>query len=156
MQEETLSDLMKGLSRPLGVYLGTLFHDIGKGLGGDHSVKGAEIAAQACVRLGIDPADAADVEWLVLKHLRLSAIAQRRDLSDPHLIHAFAEECGTIDRLDKLYVLTYADMATVGPRTWTDWKARLLHELYAKTRRVMEEGVGRRPEPGTAEASAPR
>jgi len=154
VQEETLTTLMQGLSRPMGVYLGTLFHDIGKGLGGDHSVKGAEIAAQACVRLGIDPADAADVEWLVLKHLRLSAIAQRRDLSDAHLIHAFAEECGTVDRLDKLYVLTYADMATVGPRTWTDWKARLLRELYVKTRQVMEEGVGSRPEPGTAEASA--
>jgi len=154
VQEEALGPLMQRLQRPLGVYLGTLFHDIGKGLGGDHSVKGAEIAAQACVRLGIDPADAADVEWLVLKHLRMSAIAQRRDLSDPHLIHAFAEECGTIDRLDELYLLTYADMATVGPSTWTDWKARLLRELYTKTRQVMEQGVGSRPEPGTAEAAA--
>jgi [protein-PII] uridylyltransferase len=154
VQEEGLGQLMQGLSRPLGLYLGTLFHDIGKGLGGDHSTKGAEIAAQACVRLGIDPPDAADVEWLVLKHLRMSAIAQRRDLSDPHLIRGFAEECGTLDRLDKLYLLTYADMATVGPNTWTDWKARLLRELYTKTRRVMEEGVGSRPEPGTAEAAA--
>ena len=154
VQEETLTPLMQRLSRPLGVYLGTLFHDIGKGLGGDHSAKGAVIAADACARLGIDPADAADVEWLVLKHLRMSAIAQRRDLSDPHLIHGFAEECGTLERLEKLYVLTYADMATVGPRTWTEWKARLLRELYEKTREVMQEGVGRRPEPGTAEAAA--
>jgi len=154
VKEETVTPLMQRLARPLALYLGTLFHDIGKGLGGDHSVKGAEIAAQACVRMGIDPADAADVEWLVLKHLRMSAIAQRRDLSDPHLIHAFAEECGTLDRLDELYLLTYADMATVGPRTWTDWKARLLRELYEKTRETMEEGVGRRPEPGTAEAAA--
>ncbi|GEJ57452.1 [protein-PII] uridylyltransferase [Anaeromyxobacter diazotrophicus] len=154
VQEEVLGPLMQRLQRPLGLYLGTLFHDIGKGLGGDHSAKGAEIAAQACVRLGIDPADAADVEWLVAKHLRMSAIAQRRDLSDPHLIQAFAEECGTLDRLDELYLLTYADMATVGPRTWTDWKARLLRELYTKTRQVMEAGVGSRPEPGTAEAAA--
>ncbi len=154
VQEETVMPLMQRLARPLGVYLGTLFHDIGKGLGGEHSMKGAEIAANACARIGIDPADAADVEWLVLKHLRMAAIAQRRDLSDPHLIHSFAEECGTLDRLDKLYLLTYADVATVGPRTWTDWKARLLRELYEKTREVMEEGVGSRPEPGTAEAAA--
>ncbi|OFX20501.1 MAG: [protein-PII] uridylyltransferase [Anaeromyxobacter sp. RBG_16_69_14] len=154
VQEETITPLMQRMQRPLGLYLGTLFHDIGKGLGGDHSLKGAEIAANACVRLGIDPADAADVEWLVAKHLRMSAIAQRRDLSDPHLIHAFAEECGTLDRLDKLYVLTYADIGTVGPRTWTDWKARLLRDLYDKTREAMEEGVARRPEPGTAEAAA--
>jgi [protein-PII] uridylyltransferase len=104
------------------------------------------------VRIGVDPADAADIEWLVLKHLRMAAIAQRRDLSDPELIHAFAAEMGTVDRLDKLYLLTYADIATVGPRTWTDWKARLLRELYQKTREVLLKGE-HAPEPGTAEAA---
>lgn len=149
---EELTALMQRLERPLGLYLGTLFHDIGKGLGGDHSVKGAEIAARACLRMGLDPADAADVEWLVLKHLRLAAVAQRRDLADPDLVHAFAEECGTADRLDKLALLTYADISTVGPRTWTDWKARLVRELYHKTRAALSAGPGRRPEPGTHEA----
>ncbi|HEU4385510.1 MAG TPA: [protein-PII] uridylyltransferase [Anaeromyxobacteraceae bacterium] len=149
---EVFSDLMRRLERPLGLYLGTFFHDIGKGLGGDHSVKGAEIAAQACLRMGLDPAEAADIEWLVLKHLRLSSVAQRRDLTDPSLIHAFAEECGTVDRLDKLTLLTYADISTVGPRTWTDWKGRLIAELHQKTRAVLSAGAGRRPEPGTREA----
>ena len=149
VKEDGLAELARSVQRPLALYLGTLFHDIGKGGGKDHSARGAEIAAGACVRMGIDPADAADIEWLVLKHLRMSAIAQRRDLSDPDLIHAFAEEVGTKDRLDKLYLLTYADISTVGPRTWTDWKARLLRELYEKTREVLEKGE-RRPEPGTA------
>jgi [protein-PII] uridylyltransferase len=152
VREETLDALMQGVERPLPLFLGTLFHDIGKGSGRDHSARGAEIAAEACVRMGVDPADAADIEWLVLKHLRMAAIAQRRDLSDPDLIHAFAEEVGTIDRLEKLYLLSYADVATVGPRTWTDWKARLLRELFQKTRAVLEGGE-RRPEPGTAEAA---
>ena len=153
VDEPVLGELARGFQRPLPLYLGTLFHDIGKGSGQDHSARGAEIAAPASVRLGLDPADAADVEWLVLKHLRMNAIAQRRDLSDPHLIHAFAEECGSTDRLDMLYLLTYADVATVGPRTWTDWKARLLRELYEKTREVLvSEGETRRPEPGTAES----
>jgi [protein-PII] uridylyltransferase len=153
LQVDGLTALMERLERPLGLYLGTLFHDIGKGSGKDHSVRGAEIAAAACVRMGIDPADAADVEWLVLKHLRMANLAQRRDLSDPDLIHSFAEEAGTLDRLDKLYLLTYADIATVGPRTWTDWKARLLRELYEKTRALLEAGGERsRPVPGTHEA----
>jgi [protein-PII] uridylyltransferase len=150
--EETVTTLMQGLARPLPVYLGVLFHDIGKGSGKDHSVRGAEIASQACVRMGLDPADAADIEWLVLKHLRMASVAQRRDLSDPDLIHAFAEEVGTIDRLEALYLLTYADIATVGPRTWTDWKSRLLRDLYQKARAVLMHGE-RRPEPGTAEAA---
>jgi [protein-PII] uridylyltransferase len=151
--EELVSDIMKRVERPLALYLGTLFHDIGKGSGKDHSARGAEIAAEACVRMGLDPAEAADIEWLVAKHLRMSAIAQRRDLSDPDLIHAFAEEVGTLDRLEKLYALTYADMATVGPRTWTEWKARLLRELFTKTRDVLAGGDLARPEPGRAEAA---
>jgi [protein-PII] uridylyltransferase len=150
--EPGLDELMQRLGRPLALYLGTLFHDIGKGAGKDHSARGAQIAAEACVRIGVDPADAADIEWLVLKHLRMSAVAQRRDLSDPDLIHSFAAEIGSIDRLEKLYLLTYADTATVGPRTWTDWKARLLRELYVKTRAVLLRGE-RPPEPGTAEAA---
>ena len=152
VKEPGVSELMAAQKRPLALFLGTLFHDIGKGSGKDHSARGAEIAAGACVRIGVDPADAADIEWLVLKHLRMAMIAQRRDLSDPELIHAFAAEVGTIDRLDKLYLLTYADIATVGPRTWTEWKARLLHELYAKVREVLRRGESR-PEPGTAEAA---
>ncbi len=153
IQVESLTSLMQRLERPLGLYLGTLFHDIGKGAGPDHSARGAEIAAAACMRMGIDPADAADVEWLVAKHLRMAAISQRRDLSDPDLVHAFAEECGTPDRLDKLYLLTYADVATVGPRTWTEWKARLLRELYEKSREVLSTEERRRPTPGTYEAA---
>jgi len=153
LQVEGITPLMQRLPRPLGVYLGVLFHDIGKGSGRDHSARGAEIAAAACVRMGIDPADSADIEWLVQKHLRMANLAQRRDLSDPDLIHSFASEVGTQDRLDKLYLLTYADIATVGPRTWTEWKARLLTELYEKTRSVLEGGAERaRPGPGTHEA----
>jgi len=152
VDEQLVGEVTRRMARPLALYLGTMFHDIGKGSGKDHSVRGAEIAAAACVRMGIDPADAADVEWLVAKHLRMSAIAQRRDLSDPDLIHAFADEVGTVDRLEKLYALTYADMATVGPRTWTEWKARLLRELFEKTRDALASGE-RRPEPGTAEAA---
>jgi len=151
VREEGITERMQGLQRPLALYLGTLFHDIGKGSGTDHSTRGAQIAASACVRMGVDPDDAGDIEWLVLKHLRMAAIAQRRDLSDPELIHAFAEEAGTLDRLDKLFLLTYADIATVGPRTWTDWKARLLRELFHKAQDVLRGGE-RRPTPGTAES----
>jgi [protein-PII] uridylyltransferase len=152
VKEEPLTGIMQRLPRPLPLYIGALFHDVGKGSGKDHSVRGAELAGPAAVRLGLDAADAADIEWLVLKHLRMAAIAQRRDLSDPDLIHGFAEEVGTVDRLQKLYLLTYADIATVGPGTWNEWKARLLKELYEKTLAVLSGGE-RRPEPGLAEAA---
>ena len=62
VKEEALTELMHGMQRPLALYLGTLFHDIGKGSGKDHSNRGAQISAEACVRMGVDPDDAADIE----------------------------------------------------------------------------------------------
>jgi [protein-PII] uridylyltransferase len=43
-----------------------------------------------------------------------------------------------------LYLLTYADMASVSPENWTEWKAGLLRLLYEKTRATLEsEGLDR-------------
>jgi [protein-PII] uridylyltransferase len=36
-----------------------------------------------------------------------------------------------------LYLLTYADMASVSPENWTEWKARLLALLYDKARATL-------------------
>jgi [protein-PII] uridylyltransferase len=80
----------------------------------------------------LDPGDAADVEWLVLAHLKMSHLSQRRDLEDMALIESFARELRTVERLEMLYLLTYADMASVSPENWTEWKARLLRLLYEK------------------------
>jgi [protein-PII] uridylyltransferase len=42
-----------------------------------------------------------------------------------------------------LYLLTYADMASVSPENWTQWKAYLLRELFERTRAAMlAEGLG--------------
>jgi len=109
-----------------------LFHDLGKGLGPDHSARGAELVRGYAQRLAMDPGDAADVEWLVLAHLKMSHLSQRRDLEDMALIESFARELRTVERLEMLYLLTYTDMASVSPENWTDWKSRLLRLLYEK------------------------
>jgi [protein-PII] uridylyltransferase len=44
----------------------------------------------------------------------------------------------TRERLDFLYLLTFVDISSVGPETWTDWRARLLAELYEKCRAVLD------------------
>jgi [protein-PII] uridylyltransferase len=117
--------------------LGLLFHDLGKGLGPDHSARGAELVRKYAERIGLDPGDAADVEWLVAAHLKMSHLSQRRDLEDDQLIASFADEARTAQRLDMLYLLTYADMASVSPENWTPWKAHLLRTLYEKTHEAL-------------------
>src|SRR5438874_7094957 len=130
--EPELTRIARAQQRPLVLMLGLLFHDLGKGLGPDHSARGAELARAYAQRVGLDPGDADDVEWLVLAHLKMSHLSQRRDLEDMALIESFARELRTVERLEMLYLLTYTDMASVSPENWTDWKSRLLRLLYEK------------------------
>src|SRR5437764_6677166 len=73
----------------------------------------------------------------------MSHISQRRDLEDASLIESFGREVVTADRLEMLYLLTYADMACVSPENWTPWKANLLRTLFEKTHAVLQsQGLG--------------
>jgi [protein-PII] uridylyltransferase len=112
------------------IYLATLLHDIAKGRPEDHSIAGARIARTLGPRLGFSEAETRLTEWLVLEHLVMSDVAQRRDLSDPRTIQDFVASVGTTERLEHLYVLTEVDIKAVGPGVFNPWKAQLLRELY--------------------------
>ena len=126
------------------VYLGLLLHDIGKGRGGGHVARGVKIAERIVRRLGLEPRTAADVVFLVGAHLEMSQLSQQRDVTEPGLAEAFARRMGTLDRLNQLMLLTYADHCGVGPGIWNDWKASLLWTLYGYTRPHLPGGERRR------------
>lgn len=145
-----LKKALLSVKRPDLLSLGLLFHDIGKGEGGNHSVVGAGIANGITHRLGYPPADQKTVEFLVLSHLIMPHLSQRRDLEDPALISEMARSMKNLDHLNMLYVLTWADIRAVSAEAWTDWKGQLLEDLYHKARAVIEgqdittEGIMRR------------
>ena len=93
-------------------------------------------------RLGLAPLDVDHVVWLVQEHLSLYHWATRRDTSDPSTIEEVARKVGSIDRLRDLYLLTVADVSTTNPQAMTEWKARMLEDLYVAVLRVLE---GRTP-----------
>lgn len=124
--------LIARLERLEGLLLAALLHDVGKPLGRGHAAKGARLAAGVAARLGLDRERQEEVDFLVGKHLLMAHISQRRDLADPAVIAAFVDQVGTVDRLRQLYLLTAADTAMTAPGNLTDWKARLLDELYMK------------------------
>lgn len=123
------------------LYIAGLFHDIGKGRGGDHSELGAVDAEEFCLNHGYSKKDTALVRWLVEKHLMMSYVSQKKDISDPDIVREFAMEVGDQLRLDYLYTLTVADMCGTNPEIWNSWRASLMRQLYFSTKRALRRGL---------------
>ena len=131
------SQLAAGWDKPWVLYIAALFHDIGKGRGGDHSQIGAVAVRRFCRQHAVDRADARLIEFLVREHLTMSRVAQKEDLSDPDVIGAFAQRVGNERYLTALYLLTVADIRGTSPKVWNAWKGKLLEDLYRATLRVL-------------------
>jgi len=140
------SQLIADFDRHWLLYVAALFHDIAKGRGGDHSELGARDVRRFARDHGLEPADADLVEFLVRRHLLMSTVAQKRDLSDPDVIGEFAAEVGDARRLTALYLLTVADIRGTSPHVWNAWKGKLLEDLYRLTLNVLG---GQAPDAGT-------
>ncbi len=122
---------MKNFSKkPL--FFATLLHDIGKGLGGNHNLKGAEMARK--IVLDLDESDyvAYETSWLIKNHLILSDFAFKKDIEDDSIIRKISETIETSDRLNALFLLTVSDISAVDHGIWNEWKANLLESLYHK------------------------
>ncbi len=123
------------------LYIAALYHDIGKGRGGDHSELGAVDAQRFCLEHGLDQKDSELVVWLVRNHLLMSAVSQRKDISDPQIIQQFAMHVGDEEHLDYLFTLTVADINGTNPTLWNAWRGSLLRQLYTETRRALRRGL---------------
>jgi len=127
------SRIINEFERPWLLYIAALFHDIAKGRGGDHSIKGTVDAREFCENHGLSKDDTELVVWLVRQHLVMAQIAQKEDLSDPEVIGNFAGLVGDVRHLQALYLLTHADIRGTSPKVWNQWKGKLLADLYQQT-----------------------
>jgi [protein-PII] uridylyltransferase len=132
------SGLMKDITNRNALYVAMFLHDICKGRAGRHAELGAELAHELCPRFGLSGPETDLVSWLIHDHLLMSDTAFKRNMNDPKTIADFSAKIRSQERLDLLLVLTTADIMGVGPGCWTAWKARLLEELYLKTRALMD------------------
>jgi [protein-PII] uridylyltransferase len=123
------------------LFLGCLLHDIGKGKGGGHSERGAQMVPDIARRLGLTEEETEVVSFLVRHHLHMSALAERRDVNAPRLIINFAKLVGNRRRLRSLYLLTVTDIRSVSSEAWTSWKGRLLEALYRNTADWLEAEI---------------
>ncbi len=135
------NDIFLLIAKPELLYLAALFHDIAKGRKGDHSTIGEKIASDFCDQHDLSVHDTKLVTWLVRQHLIMSKTAQREDISDPDVIHQFAQQVGSVEYLNYLYLLTVADIRATNPGLWSSWKNALLKELYIKTHSALLKGL---------------
>ena len=138
---------VRDVARPDLLLVAALLHDIGKGQPGDHSEVGADIADAVAGSMGFSPDDRARIVTLVRHHLLLPETATRRDLDDPVVADRVAASVGTIECLDLLRALTFADAAATGPGAWSDWKESLVDDLVARTRAQLGGQPDERPGP---------
>jgi [protein-PII] uridylyltransferase len=144
---QQLREICRTRTAPEVIKLALLLHDLGKRAEDHHAVEEDTRTRVILERLGLSHLGD-QVAFLVENHLLMSQTAQRRDLSVPATLRQFCEIVKDKVSLRRLYLLTYADIAGVGPDVWNDWKDRLLLELYERAHEYLEKGG---PSSGTNE-----
>jgi [protein-PII] uridylyltransferase len=121
--------------------IAVLLHDIGKSLNGDHCYNGAVMVTTICDRLQISEARKNDILLLVLNHLELSKLTFQRE-PEVDTLRQFVAQIGSLQLLNMVYLLTVADIKSVGRKTWTGWKGAQLETIYDKVKMLLD---GRSP-----------
>ncbi len=134
------------LKNPDWLFLAGLLHDVGKGFGKDHSIRGSELVPKILTRLGIEGRALQIVPFMVRHHLLLVNISQRRDLNEEKTSVQVAQTIQDIDLFNMIFLLTVADSFSTGPMARSDWRIMLLVELYLKVRSILERGILASPE----------
>jgi [protein-PII] uridylyltransferase len=143
-EDAEMRRVLEDLPNPEQLMLAVLLHDSGKAVPGPHAETGEVITAQVCARLGLSEEAAGNVCFLVANHLVMAETSRIRDLNLDETLRDFTATVGDLDRLNMLYLLTYADTRAVGEGVWTQVKGRYLRELWSRASAVLsdEEPVG--------------
>ena len=126
-----LGKIAKSLTKEDWKILGwsALYHDVGKGSGGDHSDRSVLIAREDLVKWGLGRDLIEEIIWLIENHLELSLAAFRGNPAHPstwRMLHAKGIEG---KRLLRLAIFTAVDIRATNREAYTPWKERLLAEL---------------------------
>ena len=135
------ADLAEEMGSLDEVLLSGFLHDIGKGLGGNHSEVGADLAVSLLQRTGFGAGTVSVVGQAVRHHLLLSETASRRDIEDPAVVREVAGVVGNQELLRVLALLSVADAIATGPDMWSTWKESLVRNLVRKISALLEGTV---------------
>jgi [protein-PII] uridylyltransferase len=136
--------LLQNAERPGLLYLALLLHDVGKAQRhgrGMHPQVSGEMAMRAAKRLRLDSAATHTLRILVENHLLMASISQRRDLDDAAVIRNVARQIETVETLNLLTLLTFADSQGTSDKLWNGFKDSLLWDLHRRAASLLSGGT---------------
>ncbi len=136
-----LRAVFEEVANPEALFLATLFHDIGKGHGDDHCLRGGQLIPEILSRLGFDESWEPIVSFLAKHHLLMPRVAQHRDLGEEKTCVQVAQVIQDVQLLKMVFLLSVADSFATGPMARSDWKIMLLAELFGKVERILVRGI---------------
>ena len=128
-----LYSVLRTLPDPHLLVMAILFHDLGKATGEVHMAESERITRVIGARMGLPAEDTERLAFLVRHHDLMTMKSQYRDFEDDHTVRELAETVETEQRLQSLFLISYADLSAVGPNVWNDWKGSLLMALFLRT-----------------------
>ena len=139
-EELTMRRVLMELPHPEQLILAALLHDAGKAIADKpHAETGETMAEIVCRRLHWTDDATENVKFLVRHHLIMAETSRLRDLSLDATIRDFIKIVDEPERLNMLYLLTYADTKAVGAGVWTLVKGRYLSELWHRASAALSE-----------------
>ena len=129
---KSLHDIYLQISDPSTLYFALLMHDFDKP-GKNHAITGAQKIEKIAASLGFNPVQIEEIAFLIKEHLTMINIARYHQLNDV-IIEQFKDSVGSLDRLNKLYLLTYCDSKANGIHNFSALDKDNLRNLYELTR----------------------
>lgn len=130
----SFAGLFAEIAHPGTLMFALLFHDVGKGNPMEGHVDASlRLVEGAMERVQMPPAERATVRFLIRHHLAMSATMTGRDPFDPATARDLAAVAGTVENLQLLTLVTYADISAVNPTVMTPWRAQQLWQVYLLT-----------------------
>jgi [protein-PII] uridylyltransferase len=141
---QNYAPLFQRLARPGLLYLALLLHDVGKSAHDKkdgHAKVSADMAMRAAKRLKLNDSDAHALSVLIENHLLLATVSQRRDLDDESVIRDIAHRIETVETLNALTLLTFADSEGTSDKLWNGFKDSLLWQLHSRAATLLTAGT---------------
>jgi [protein-PII] uridylyltransferase len=134
-------EIFQKIENPHILYLALLLHDVGKGARckGKHDEASTAMAERVADRMGLDEVDKELLVFLVENHLYLFQVATQKDVYSSAVIQEVANHMETPERLNLLFLLSFADTLGTSKSLWTGFKELLLWAIYKRTMNMLAE-----------------